>query len=179
LLRTPNDRLLNMTLPMNLLRTRLINELAMCRQSLEYNIDCSDEEFSELPVTLEVAMTGIPGPVLRMGRVEDNLEHAMQIIITPEYPYEKPIVRWQTPIFHPNIMLPRDGGYVCTKLLDAWNFSSNLLGFIKGVESLLANPNPINPYRSDSCMLASEKFIETPYSPAEKKLPKGGPRIVG
>ena len=88
MLRTPNDRLLNMTLPMNLLRTRLINELAMCRQSLEYNIDCSDEEFSELPVTLEVAMTGIPGPVLRMGRVEDNLEHAMQIIITPEYPYE-------------------------------------------------------------------------------------------
>jgi ubiquitin-conjugating enzyme E2 C len=116
--------------------------------------------------------------VLVSGKVEDRTEHGMQIIITPEYPYEKPIVRWQTPIFHPNIMLPRDGGYVCTKLLDSWNFSSNLLGFIKGVESLLANPNPMNPYKSESCMLASETFIAEPYRPAERLREKRGPKIV-
>ena len=168
-----------MTLPMGLLRSRLLNELAMCRSNLDYSITCSDEGFSELPVTLEITMTGVPGPVLRNGAVEDRTEHGMSITITPEYPYEKPIVRWQTPIFHPNIMLPRDGGYVCTKLLDAWNFSSNLLGFIKGVESLLANPNPMNPYRSDSCMLASEMFMNSPYRPAEPEMRKRGPRIVG
>ncbi|MDD4307290.1 MAG: ubiquitin-conjugating enzyme E2 [Thermoplasmata archaeon] len=170
-----------MSLPPNILRNRLVNELAMCRSSLEYRIDCSDEEFSELPVTLTVAMTGIPGPVLRNGRVEDRTEHGMSITVTADYPYEKPIVRWQTPIFHPNIMLPRDGGYVCTKLLDSWSFSSNLLGFIKGVESLLVNPNPMNPYRSDSCMLASEKFIEAPYRPADcesRVTERRGPRIV-
>jgi len=168
-----------MTLPMNLLRSRLINELALCRSSLDYDVECSDEDFSELPVTLEVAITGVPGPVLRLGEVEDSLEHAMQIIITPEYPYEKPIVRWQTPIFHPNIMLPRDGGYVCTKLLDSWSFASNLLGFIKGVESLLSNPNPMNPYKSESCMLASERFISKPYRPAEPAKLRRRPRIVG
>ena len=168
-----------MTLPMGLLRSRLLNELAMCRTNLDYSINCSDEDFSELPVTLEIAMTGVPGPILRNGAVEDRTEHSMSITITPEYPYEKPIVRWQTPIFHPNIMLPMDGGYVCTKLLDAWNFSSNLLGFIKGVESLLANPNPMNPYRSDSCMLASEMFISSPYKPAEAESRRRGPRIVG
>jgi len=168
-----------MTLPMNLLRSRLLNELAMCRASLDYIVECSDEEFSELPVTLEVAMTGVPGPILRNGNVVDQTDHGMQIIITPEYPYEKPIVRWQTPIFHPNIMLPRDGGYVCTKLLDSWNFASNLLGFIKGVESLLSNPNPMNPYRSESCMLASERFITAPYRPTEPPKQRRGPRIVG
>jgi hypothetical protein len=167
-----------MTLPMNILRSRLVNELAMCRYSLDYPIECSDDDFSELPVTLQVSMTGVPGPVLVSGKVEDRTEHGMQIIITPEYPYEKPIVRWQTPIFHPNIMLPRDGGYVCTKLLDSWSFSSNLLGFIKGVESLLANPNPMNPYRSESCMLASETFIAEPYRPAERPREKRGPKIV-
>jgi hypothetical protein len=168
-----------MALPLNILRARLVNELAMCRYSLEYPIGCSDEGFSELPVTLEIEMAGVPGPVLRNGAVEDRMEHGMQIIITPEYPYEKPIVRWRTPIFHPNIMLPRDGGYVCTKLLDSWNFTSNLLSFIKGVEGLLANPNPMNPYKSESCMLASERFIKAPYRPREMPRQKRGPRIVG
>ena len=168
-----------MSLPLNLLRSRLINELAMCRSSLDYGIGCSDEDFSEFPVTLEVSMRGVPGPVLHMGAVGDRTDHGMHIIITADYPYEKPIVRWQTPIFHPNIMLPRDGGYVCTKLLDSWSFSSNLLGFIKGVESLLANPNPMNPYKSESCMLASERFMGVPYRPEEQPSMKRGPRIVG
>jgi len=167
-----------MTLPANILRSRLVNELAMCRRSLDYPVECSDERFSALPVTLDVVMKGVPGPVLVAGEVQDRTEHGMQITITQEYPYEKPIVRWQTPIFHPNIMLPRDGGYVCTKLLDSWTFSSNLLGFIKGVESLLANPNPMNPYKSESCMLASEMFIEKPYRPRDMPRQRRGPRIV-
>jgi len=168
-----------MALPMNVLISRLINELAMCRNHLGYIIECSDEGFSELPVTLEVDMKGVPGPAISGGQIIDRTEHRLQIIITGEYPYEKPIVRWKTPIFHPNIMLPRDGGYVCTKLLDTWNFSSNLLGFIKGVESLLANPNPMNPYNTDSCMMASERFIDRPYSPeTEPMIERRGPRIV-
>ena len=168
-----------MALPMNVLRSRLINELAMCRNNLEYIIECSDEKFSKLPVTLDVAMREVPGPVLVKGQIGDGTEHQLRIVITQEYPYEKPIVRWQTPIFHPNIMLPRDGGYVCTKLLDSWNFSSNLLGFIKGVESLLANPNPMNPYDTESCMMASEKFIDEPYSPTEQpEKEHRGPKIV-
>jgi len=169
-----------MSLPINVLRSRLINELAMCRNNVDYIIECSDEGFLKLPVTLDVIMKNIPGPVFVRGYVSDRLEHEFRVVITSEYPYEKPIVRWQSPIFHPNIMLARDGGYVCTKLLDSWNFSSNLLGFIKGVESLLANPNPMSPYKTDSCMLASEKFIEQPYSPAElpAKIHRG-PRIVG
>jgi len=99
--------------------------------------------------------------------------------ITEEYPYEKPIVRWRTPIFHPNIMLPEDGGHVCTKLLDTWGFNSNLLAFIQGVESLLTNPNPLSPWGSKSCMAAAKYFNDTPYTPPTiVKTDEKGPKIL-
>jgi len=168
-----------MALPTEILRARLRNELAMCQSVLEHDIVCSDKAFETLPVFLDVTMRNVPGPVLRNGVVVDELLHKFRIIITENYPYEKPIVRWQTGIFHPNIMLARDGGYVCTKLLDSWSFASNLLSFITGVESLLAHPNPMSPYKTESCMLASEFFIKEPYLPAEpSKSERRLPRIV-
>ena len=99
--------------------------------------------------------------------------------ITDEYPYEKPIVRWRTPLFHPNIMLPEDGGHVCTKLLDDWGFSSNLLSFIQGLESLLMNPNPNSPWGSKSCLAAAEHFNENEYNPPTiVKTDQRGPKIL-
>lgn len=157
--------------------TRLKNELAMCKSSSDHEIECSDESFETLPVFIDITMRNVPGPVLKDETVVDGLIHKFRIIISDNYPYEKPIVRWQTSIFHPNIMLPRDGGYVCTKLLDSWSFASNLLSFIKGVESLLTHPNPMSPYKTESCMLASDFFIKEPYLPAEcvnneRRLPR-------
>jgi len=69
-------------------------------------------------------------------------------------------------------MDPKDGGYVCTKLLQKWSFSSNLVSFIKGIESLLANPNPDNPYASESCTRAAEYFNRHHYAPPEIHLQK-------
>jgi ubiquitin-protein ligase len=101
--------------------------------------------------------------------------------ISEDYPYQKPLVIWATPIFHPNIMVPEDGGFVCTKLLENWGFDSNLLLFIKGIEALLSNPNPTSPYGTESCTRAAELFNRQPYvppggaPPPKRKLP----RIVG
>jgi ubiquitin-protein ligase len=64
-----------------------------------------------------------------------------------------------TPIFHPNIMPPEDGGYVCIKLLDKWSFGSTLLSFVKAVEHLVMNPNPLNPFGADICVESSEFFM--------------------
>ena len=57
-------------------------------------------------------------------------------------------------------MMPEDGGYVCVKILDNWNFGSNLTSFVMGLENLLADPNPKSPYGTDSCMKASRWYIE-------------------
>jgi hypothetical protein len=76
-------------------------------------------------------------------------------------------------------MLPEDGGHVCTKLLDTWNFQSNLLAFIQALESLLTNPNPLSPWGSKSCMAAAKYFHEHPYTPpAIVKTGDKGPKIL-
>jgi ubiquitin-protein ligase len=153
-----------MGLPTDILAARVRNELEMCRRGLAHRFE-APPEVSSFPLEIGVTLVKTPGPVMRGGRVAHGYEHSLVIVVTEEYPYEKPIVRWQTPVFHPNIMLARDGGYVCTKLLDDWSFSSNLLSFVKGLESLLANPNPDNPYASESCLRAADYFREHRYSP--------------
>lgn len=74
-------------------------------------------------------------------------------------------------------MPPEDGGYVCTKLIEGWTFRSNLVAFIKGIEILLANPNPDSPFETDTCTRAAEYFNKNSYSPSEIKRKK--PVILG
>ena len=74
-------------------------------------------------------------------------------------------------------MPPEDGGYVCTKLLDKWTFNSNLIAFIKGIEVLLASPNPKSPFENDTCTRAAEYFNKHVYKPVEKKRKR--PIIIG
>jgi ubiquitin-protein ligase len=88
------------------------------------------------------------------------------MVIGKDYPFEKPTVIWLTPIFHPNIMMPEDGGHLCTKLLEDWSFNSTMISFIKGVESLVMSPNPSSPFGTDSCTAAAEYFNN-----GEKRLP--------
>ena len=88
------------------------------------------------------------------------------------------IVLWQSEIFHPNLMLPEDGGSVCTKLLADWDFSNNLMGFIKGIEALLANPNPQSPWGTDSCTMAAQHFNAEEYDPPIERKKDTGPKVV-
>ena len=138
-----------------------------CSRTFKHTITVSDKKFEKFPVNILLNLVDSPGPCLNGGVVETTFAHTLKIIITEDYPYQTPIVRWQSAIFHPNIMDPKDGGYVCTKLLQGWNFSSNLVSFIKGLESLLANPNPDNPYVNEGCTRAAEYFNKHHYVPSE------------
>jgi len=166
-----------MALPKDLLIKRIKNELKECRRKLRHHFRVSDEEFKKLPIEITVTLVDTPGPVLSEGNVVHKYTHKLKIIITEDYPYQTPIVRWKSNIFHPNIMPPEDGGYVCTKLLEGWNFRSNLVAFIKGIETLLANPNPENPFETDSCTRAAEYFNKHPYTPPQKIERR--PRVLG
>jgi ubiquitin-protein ligase len=169
-------------LPLDLLQKRLRTELRLCREELaKYSFEVSDETFSCFPVTIKVTMRGVPGPILKADRVTSNSTHRFTMKITDEYPYHKPIVIWETPIFHPNIMTPEDGGFVCTKLLDEWSFNANLLLFIQGLETLLSNPNSDNAYISDSCVKAAKYFAKKAYRPPaiiKEKTVLKRPRVV-
>ena len=162
-----------MPLPRDILRKRVRNELDNARTALkDHTIEVVGDQ-SKFPVTVKVTLRGIPGPELVDGKVVHRTEHIFLMEISEDYPYQKPLVIWGTPIFHPNIMVPEDGGFVCTRLLDDWSFDSNLLLFIKGIEVLLSSPNPSGPYGTDSCTRAAELFNRQPYVPPGGALPDG------
>lgn len=152
-----------MALPATVLRARIKNEFQMCQRELRHHLSISDPTVSSFPIMINVTLLRVPGPDWEEEKVVHRFVHRMAIIISDEYPIEKPIVKWQTPIFHPNIMPPEDGGYVCTKLLENWDFGSNLVTFIKGIESLLVNPNPKNPFGNDTCTRAAAYFNRNRY----------------
>lgn len=154
-----------MPLPLDVLRVRVRNEIEICQRELKHHISVSDPTLATFPVMVNVTLLRVPGPDWEEGRVVHRFVHRMAIIITEDYPVEKPIVKWLTPIFHPNIMTPEDGGYVCTRLLEKWDFGSNLAMFIRGVEALLVNPNPRNPFGNDTCTRAAAYFNRNRYQP--------------
>lgn len=109
------------------------------------------------PIEIQISLGNIPA---RISRDETGSNHTFRMIITEEYPYERPRAKWLTPIFHPNIMMPEDGGLVCVKTLDNWSFGSSLLSFVKGLEQLVSDPNPMNPYGTESCMDAARWYLD-------------------
>ena len=170
-----------MPLPIDILRRRIRNEIELCRKRLvRHTVEIIGDQ-ERFPVTLKVCLKAVPGPDMVDGSLVHRIDHVFVMEISEDYPYQKPLVIWATPIFHPNIMVPEDGGFVCTKLLENWGFDSNLLLFIKGIEALLSNPNPMSPYGTESCTRAAELFNRRPYVPPGGAPPpkRALPRIVG
>ena len=130
-----------------------------------HDIEVENPEFSEFPITVLVTLKDIPGPLLKDNKIVHNYTHRFRIDISKEYPYQKPTVRFLTDIFHPNIVPPERGGWVCIKLLDNWNLSSTLAVLLNGIENLLTNPNPQCPYKDETTIKAAKYFLKYPYNP--------------
>jgi ubiquitin-protein ligase len=147
-----------MSLPKDILASRLRNELTQCSKYLKTTLDTSDEKLEQYPIEFDIELHNTPGPVRENGRIVNRYYHKFRIIVSSNYPFEKPAVIWKTPIFHPNIMAPEDGGHVCTKLLSEWSFNSTILIFVKGIESLLIAPNGESPFGTSTCTEAAAFF---------------------
>jgi len=145
-------------LPHTVLIKRLTNELQRCSGYIGSDITF-DPEKAVFPMEITVNMINVPAYAKTDGTMMQISEHSYRLYINEEYPYEKPRVKWETPIFHPNIMPPEDGGYVCIKLLDKWSFGSTLLSFMKALEHLVVNPNASNPFGSEICAESAEFFM--------------------
>lgn len=164
-----------MPLPREILETRLKNELTICQRILRHPIHIGEDAFADYPITIEISLLQIPGYELANGAIRRRFNHRFKLEISEQYPFEKPYVVWQTPIFHPNIMMPEDGGFLCNKLLDDWNFNSTLLMFVKGIEYLLLYPNPSSPFGTETCTAAAQYFntVKKPQPPmVTAPLPK-------
>lgn len=51
-------------------------------------------------------------------------EHQFDVYLPLGYPRRPPVVSWQSPVFHPNILSPAEQGCVC---IDAWHPSQSIL----------------------------------------------------
>ncbi|MBE6525152.1 MAG: hypothetical protein IJF47_06750 [Candidatus Methanomethylophilaceae archaeon] len=143
-----------MGLPKPVLLRRISKELQDCTRYLGSDFSF-DVERAEFPIKIDMHMSNVVG----YDRPDHIItEHQFTIILTEEYGFKKPEVRWRSEIFHPNILGPKDGGYVCLKMLNDWSFETSLLSFLKSVESLVMEPNPSNPFGTDSCMAAADYF---------------------
>lgn len=166
-----------MPLPTRVLIDRLRNEL---RASTGYVVnapDLSDPSHLVWPINIVIELKKVPAYCMVSGRRGVRYSHRFRMTIDKNYPYSKPTVTWLTPIFHPNIMMPEDGGHMCTKLLEDWDFNSTIISFIKGVEALLVTPNPTSPFGTDSCTAAAEYYNKGPSSlPPSIRVPP--PRVV-
>lgn len=146
-------------LPKDVLVKRLRNEIKTVCNYLDAKIDVDNEAFDEFPLEMTFSMKNVPALTCHGRNIRKIRNHTFSLIINDNYPFEKPRVRWETPIFHPNIMDPEDGGHVCIKLLDTWTFNTSLVSFIRGMEHLLMNPNPLSPFGTDSCMEATKYIL--------------------
>ena len=167
-------------LPKDVLTQRIKNEINQCGKELEHDVIIVNTAFDKFPVQINVTLKNAPGPFINDGKLTTRFFHKIEIFIDENYPYKKPEVRWRSPIFHPNICTPEDGGFVCSKLLDNWSFSSDLASFIRGLETLLVEPNPKSPYKTISCVNAAKYFTSHPYKPPMviKKDSKSTIRII-
>jgi ubiquitin-conjugating enzyme E2 C len=147
-----------MPLPRDVLLARIRNELNICQRCLRHPIEIHAEALNEMPLDIEVSLVQIPACEKVNGEIRRRFHHRFRMTISEDYPFVKPQVVWCTPIFHPNVMLPEDGGLLCSKQLDGWSFNSTLLMFIKGIEYLLLNPNPGSPFGTPSCTEAAQYF---------------------
>lgn len=162
-----------MGLPVPVLIRRINNELVACSEYLGIDIPAIPEDFDGFPITVEIVLRNVPAYDLRDGEVVPISDHRVALTLSKEYGYSRPDARWQTSIFHPNIMVPEEGGYLCLRTADVWGFGSTLLSYIKSIEQLVMSPNPRKPFGTDRCMRAARYMMDNE-SKIEISLRYGG-----
>lgn len=118
-----------------------------------------------------VAFDGNPPERYRVGfhcrgveTIDENDEpqirddHQVELVLTIEYPRLRPLMRWLTPIFHPNF---GDAGSICIK---EWYPQQTLRDLCEGLAELVQykNYNTTSPLNMDAAMWAMQARDKLP-----------------
>nr|MDO8135712.1 ubiquitin-conjugating enzyme E2 [Candidatus Njordarchaeum guaymaensis] len=89
------------------------------------------------------------GYILGTGIYEGGV-FQLEIEITRGFPFEPPVVRCSTPVFHPNFR----GERVCLGILGKqWTPATSVAGVIEAIRNLLNFPNPDDPLNLEAAEL--------------------------
>lgn len=122
---------------------RLQSELMSLMTSADPGISafpCGDSLF---------AWTGsILGPT---ATVYEGLEYKLSLHFPSDYPFKAPLVKFETPCFHPNV---DQYGNICLDILkEKWSAVYNVRTILLSIQSLLGEPNNDSPLNGQAAML--------------------------
>ncbi len=142
-------------LPHDIWDQRINNEIAALEdQGYTMDVQKGDE------VNIDVKLEDVPGPVLIGKSLGTAFEHGFRLHLSREYPFTRPVVTWNTSIFHPNILPPEKGGNIKMNYLERWDISDNLSMLLSSIEKLLTEPELDNRLDDQTCRAAAERYID-------------------
>ncbi|KAL4429178.1 hypothetical protein ABPG77_010157 [Micractinium sp. CCAP 211/92] len=88
------------------------------------------------------------------GTVWDGGVFKLSMEFSEDYPNKAPVVKFRTPMFHPNIYA--DGGICLDILQNQWSPIYDVSAILTSIQSLLSDPNPNSPANSEAARLYNE-----------------------
>ena len=89
--------------------------------------------------------TEIDGPV---GTIWEGGTFRLLVTFPQDYPFRAPIVKFTTPMYHPNIST--SGGICLDLLIDKWLPSFHIASLLISIRSFLDDPNPDHGLNSEA-----------------------------
>jgi len=124
---------------------RLSNELMTLMMSSSPGISAfpkSDANLFEWIGTIE-------GP---SGTYYVGMSFKISIHFPPNYPYVPPVIKFESPCFHPNVDIA--SGAICLDILqDKWSAVYSVQTILLSLQSLLGEPNNASPLNTDASNL--------------------------
>mmetsp|Transcript_10131 Transcript_10131/g.30350 ORF Transcript_10131/g.30350 Transcript_10131/m.30350 type:complete len:174 (-) Transcript_10131:1884-2405(-) len=94
------------------------------------------------------------------GTVYEGMRFKMSLRFPTNYPFEAPIVRFESPCFHPNV---DTAGNICLDILkENWSAAYSVRTVLLSIQSLLGEPNNASPLNTQAAALwdDQERYAE-------------------
>lgn len=132
---------------------RLNKELAMITMSPAHGISAFPEDLDSL-LRWKGTIKGSEGTPY------EGLVYYVSMAFPPTYPMTAPTVKFETPIFHPNIDM---SGNICLDILkEKWSSSYTVKSLLISIQVLLESPNNESPLNNQAAQLWNnrEEFLK-------------------
>ncbi|KAJ3697542.1 hypothetical protein LUZ61_001247 [Rhynchospora tenuis] len=88
------------------------------------------------------------------GTVYDGMIYKLSLSFNIDYPFKPPVVKFESPCFHPNVDLR---GNICLDILkDKWSSAYDVRTILLSIQSLLGDPNNDSPLNTQAAELWSD-----------------------
>ncbi|KAI6180174.1 UBC core domain-containing protein [Aphelenchoides besseyi] len=131
----------------NLAAQRLSEERKAWRKDHPFGFIATPSKAPDGTLNLMQWQCAIPG---KPGTIWEGGLYPLTMTFREDYPATPPKVRFDQPLFHPNVY---PSGTICLSLLDEnkdWRPSISIKQLLVGIQELLDNPNPEDPAQADA-----------------------------